>query len=122
MDEAADKIVGKERAPLTAFGPVGIEHKMIDDELGMILEKVTQAGRTLRTFENILLLDLDHGELAALGAELVTPTGELLLSCKQLFSRRQPLSLRHDVRMIHIGLLSSLATRFRLILFALVLL
>ena len=57
-----------------------------------------QAGRTLRTLENILLLDLDHGELAARGAEFVALTGELLLSRAALFALPaiRPVTRRSD--------------------------
>jgi hypothetical protein len=38
MDEAADKIVGKERAPLAAFVSIGIEHEMVDNQLTAVIK------------------------------------------------------------------------------------
>jgi hypothetical protein len=44
---------------------------MVDDELSMIAEEFSKTSFSLRSVENIVLVDLDHGESAPLGVHLL---------------------------------------------------
>jgi len=76
-----------------------------DDELPAPLEQVEQASLAVRTLEDVLLLDPDHRQPAALGVQLVLPPGELLLPGQQLLAGSKPLVSRHDFRKTHCVLL-----------------
>ena len=67
-------------------------HEMVDDELKATFEQVEQTRFSVGTFEDIVLLDPDHRQPAALGVQRVPATGEFLLSwravpCEQRATR-----------------------------------
>ncbi len=76
---------------------------MADDELAPSVEEVEQGGLAVGALEDVLLLDLDHGELAALGDERVAAPGELLLLGEELLAVAQPFVLGCDLWKAHIG-------------------
>src|SRR5580704_16491948 len=78
---------------------------MVDNELAAAVEEIAQIYGTVRAIENVLLLNLDHRQLAALGAERVALTRGLLFLGEQLLARNNPISSRYDTRMIHLDLL-----------------
>ncbi len=75
---------------------------MIDDQLTASVEKISERLLAVRPVENILFVDLDHREFAPRCTERVTLPREFLLAAKQIFASNEPLSPRHDFRMIHL--------------------
>ena len=76
--------------------PARVEHEVVDDELTPALEQVEQPGLTFGAVEDVLLVDLDHRQLAALSVHRVALAGELLLMGQQLLAGHEPLVSRHD--------------------------
>src|SRR6059058_2300017 len=61
----AVKMVSQIRAAFATLFPARAEHEVIDDQLTMTLEEFGQHLFSVRSFEGILLLDLDHREFAS---------------------------------------------------------
>src|SRR6516164_2177042 len=114
MLAGAVDVVGVEGAADAALFPAGAEHEVLDDQLAAPLEKVGEGYLAPRPVEDIGLLDLDPGHLAALPAQFVARPGKLLLLRQQRPARDQPFVLRHDVRMVHAALLCLGLRRTRL--------
>jgi hypothetical protein len=74
---------------------------MIDDQLSASVEQFEQARLVLGTLEDVVLLDPDHRQPAALGGKCVSRPGGLLLLDKQLLASSLPLVSGHDLRKIH---------------------
>jgi hypothetical protein len=83
--------VGQERAGFAALVPVRIEHEVVDQQLTTALEQAGQASLAVRAPEEVFLVNLDHRQLAPLGIERVSLTGEFLLLRQQLPASGQPL-------------------------------
>ena len=64
---------------------------MADDQLAGSLEQVDQGRRAGGALEDVRLVDVDHGETAALRAERVAGAGHLLLLGQQRLAGGQPL-------------------------------
>ena len=62
----------------------------------MTLEQIGQRLFSVRSFEGILLLDLDHRELAPRRTKRIALPSELFFSRQQILPRDQPLSFRYD--------------------------
>ena len=54
----------QERAARAALVPARVEHEVVDDELAAALEQVEQARLAVRALEDVVLVDLDHRQLA----------------------------------------------------------
>jgi hypothetical protein len=65
------QMIGDERAAGAHMVRARRQHEMKDGELAPAAEQVTERACTLRSFEDIRLLDLDPRHLPALGAERV---------------------------------------------------
>jgi hypothetical protein len=76
-----------------------------DDELAAAVEQVQQAGLAVRTVEEVILADLDHGQLAPLDVERVPRPGHRLLLGQQLLASNQPLLAGYHLRKTHLALL-----------------
>jgi hypothetical protein len=74
------------RPPLDAGG----EHEVVEDELAAALEQVEEALGTVRPLEDVVLVDPDHRQPAALGGQRVPRPGGLLLLHEQPFAGNQP--------------------------------
>jgi hypothetical protein len=59
----------------------------------------------VRAVEDVVLLDLDHGQVAALGVERIPLPGQFLLLDEQLLAGGQPLLPGSDPGKAHHGLL-----------------
>src|ERR671916_782839 len=79
LEEAGRELVGPRRAAGAAVLPRRVEHEVVDDELVPPVEQVAQADGALRALQRVVLVDLDHRQLAPFGVERVTPAGQLLL-------------------------------------------
>src|SRR6185312_11831802 len=79
---------------------------MVDDQLETALEHVDEAHGTGGAVEYVVLLDFDHGQVAALGVELIPQPGQVLLLGEQLLAGTQPRLPGSDPGKAHHGLLS----------------
>jgi hypothetical protein len=94
-------VVGLERTAGAARFPIGVKHQMMDDELTASIEQVGERHLALGRVEDIVLLDLDPGQGAPLGAQAVARPHVLLLLDQKRLTRSEPLVLRHDSRDLH---------------------
>jgi hypothetical protein len=103
LDQPGRQLVHAGAAAGAAVLPVRAEHEVADDELAAPVEQVEQGGLAFGALEDVLLLDLDHGELAALGDERVAAAGELLLLGEELLAVAEPFVPGYDVWKAHTG-------------------
>src|SRR5262245_32657011 len=101
VDESLRDLFGAGRAARAAVLPVRIEHEVVDDQLGSALEHVDESRRTVRTVEDVVLLDLDHWQVPALDVERVTTPGHVLLFREQRLAQGQPLAAGSDLGKAH---------------------
>jgi len=81
------------------------EHDVMDDQLAAVTEQPGQRDRSLTAFEQVLLIDPDHGQPAPLGVERVTPAGHFLLLGQQPQPGLEPLLPRYNLGKTHHNLL-----------------
>jgi len=105
LEQPVGDLVGPGRAARTAVLPARVEHEVPDDELAASAEQVEQAGLAVWARKDVVLVDLDHGEPAALGVQRVSPPRELLLLGQKPLAGDQPLVSCHDVGKAHADLL-----------------
>src|SRR5262249_62167118 len=79
-----------ERAALAALLPLRGEHEVVHRQLAPAVEEVGQGLPPLGSVEEVGFLHPQPGERPPLGAQRVTPPGELLLLGEELLARRQP--------------------------------
>ena len=93
------------------MGPrgVGVEHRVIDDQLAASLEEVAERLRPVLALEGVLLLDELPGQIAPLPAQLVAHPGELLLLRQVLLPCLEPLVVFHHLVGCHVILLLKLS-------------
>jgi hypothetical protein len=75
---------------------------VVDDELAPSLEQVEQAGLAFRAVEDVVLVDPDHRQPAALGCQRISRPGGLLLLNEHLVARGLPLGFRNDSWKVHL--------------------
>src|SRR5205823_1574482 len=111
MDGDAVEVVHPERADVAGrvrcpgrMGPggVGVEHRVIDDQLAASFEEVAECLAPVLTLERVWLLDELPGQLAPLPAELVAHPGELLLLRQVSLPRLEPLIVVHRLVGCHV--------------------
>ena len=71
---------------------------MINDQLLPPLEEVGESDLPIRARESIFLIDLDHGEVAELGVELVVGAESGFLFDEEGFAGCEPFGWGHDLR------------------------
>src|SRR2546425_12578456 len=86
---------------MTARG-VGIEHRVIDDQLAASLEDIAERLRPALALEGVLLFDELPGQIAPLPAQLVTHPGELLLLRQMPLPCPEPLVVFHHLVSCHV--------------------
>src|SRR5207237_9876288 len=93
------------------MGPhgVGIEQRVIDNQLAASLEDVAERLRPALALKGVLLVDELPGQLAPLPAQLVTHPSELLLLRQVLLPCREPLVVFHYLVSCHVILLLELS-------------
>src|SRR5438552_15598256 len=89
---------------------LGIEHRVVDDELAPPSEDLAERLPTLFALERVLLLDQLPRQFATLFAQLIAKAGKLLFFGQMLLSGRHPLVVRHYLVSSHLVLLG-LCTR-----------
>src|SRR5689334_5719921 len=95
--------VDPERAALAGGVPFGREHDVLHHELRPALEEISKAKLAVGPFEDIVLADLDPGQLAALFAELFAKARELLLAGHVRLAGLDPFLARYDLVRLHMG-------------------
>jgi hypothetical protein len=70
---------------------------MIDDQLAAPIEEIGEPLFALGAVEDVVLFDLDPGQRAPLGAQLIAPAGEFLFVGEMRFPRSDPFVLGHDL-------------------------
>src|SRR3954453_14661266 len=106
LDERGWELDDAGGAARAAVLPLRIEHEVVDDQLTTPLEQVEEADGAVRPVERVVVLDVDHGEIAPLGVDPVAHTGELLLLGQQRGARREPLLAGGDLGQAHRSLLT----------------
>src|SRR5262249_43799058 len=101
MRESAGDMIGQERATRATFYPSRAEHEMIDDQLAASVEEVGERFLAVRPLEDVLLVDLDPGQFAPLGAHPVAHPGKLFLVGQVEFARLEPFFSRYDFVVLH---------------------
>src|SRR5690349_12546105 len=101
MDDDAVEAVGNVRAMRAARVPARIEHEVIDDELTSVFEEIGQRFLTLRTVEEIFLLDFLPRKLAPLTRDVVLQMREVFFFLQQRDARLEPLLMRDDRMILH---------------------
>ena len=75
VDDVGIEVVGPEGAVLAAFLPVRVEHEVVDDELIPSGEEIAERAASVRTLEDVVLLDaLPRLARRALRTEEIDPT------------------------------------------------
>src|SRR4029450_4547158 len=85
------------RRPGRLPGGLGVEHRVIDDQLAAPLEEIAEGLRPVLALEGVGLLDELPGQLAPLPAELGAHPGELLLLRQVLLPRLEPVVVLHHL-------------------------
>src|SRR2546429_10028228 len=84
---------------------VGVEHRVIDNQLAASLEELAECLRPTLALEGVLLFDELPRQIAPLPAQLVTHPGELLLLRQVPLPRPEPLVVFHHLVSCHVILL-----------------
>jgi hypothetical protein len=91
-------VVGEERAGATAFVPVRVEHKVVDDELSTTFEHVDQAHlAVIRALEFVRLVHQNNRQGTAVLIQGVTSTSDFFLLDQQRSASDQPLLARYNL-------------------------
>src|SRR5580704_10477908 len=101
MHQRAVRMVHVERATGATLLPIRTEHEVIDNELAFAIEEVGECFLATRGIENVVLLDLDPGKLAAFRSQSVTLARQLLLFGEQFLASRKPFLSRHYFRVVN---------------------
>src|SRR6516165_2036093 len=96
MRKHAIKAVADHRAARASFIPFRAEHEMIDDELAAAVKQIRKGFPAVGRVKDVVLLDLDPGQLAAFGGYGVAHMRVGLFLCEKFLSLRKPLRLRND--------------------------
>src|SRR5258705_2641525 len=86
------------------MGPrgVGVEHRVIDNQLASSFEDVAERLRPVLALEGVLLFDELPGQIAPLPTQLVTHPSELLLLRQVLLACLEPLVVFHHLVSCHL--------------------
>jgi len=103
VNESALGMIGLERTARAALALIPQPHEMVNDQLGVAAKQLCQRLLSLSRVEDVLLLDLDPGQSAALGAHQIAHTGERLLVLQMRFARSQPFITGYDLVRLHDG-------------------
>src|SRR5262245_55248339 len=91
-------LIGEQRAAGASLFPLGAEHEVIDDELAASVEQIGERhAAAVGGFEDVVLLDLDPGQRAALFRQAVALARPGLLLGEKRAARLEPLLLRDNV-------------------------
>src|SRR5438067_12412650 len=93
-------LVDEHRAAVTADVLIRPEHEVIEEQLPAALEEVEQRRLSVRTVEDVALVDPDHRQPATLRRDRVSGARGLLFLRKQRISRGLPLRGGHDWRKV----------------------
>ncbi len=94
-------LVDEHRAPVAAFVLIRPEHEVIEEQLPAPLEQVEQPSLAVRPVEDVVLLDLEPRQPAALGGERVSCPGDFLFLGKERLTGCLPLRRGDDRWKVH---------------------
>src|SRR5262249_49253685 len=103
MRDRAVKAIGDHRATGTAFIPFRAEHEVVDDELAATTEKIGEGFLAGGRIEDVVLLDLEPRELAALPGDVVAQASQFLFFGEKFFARGHPFGGRDDFVVLQRG-------------------
>src|SRR6516162_10845232 len=69
-------VVGNEGTRFASFGPFGIEHEVVSDELAFAVEELRQSFLSTGSVERVFLFNFFPGEIPAPPTQFVTETAE----------------------------------------------
>jgi hypothetical protein len=78
-------------AALASTLSVRAKHEVVHDQLVFVTEQVPEGDRSVGSVELVVLVDVDHGELANLGGEGVLGAGKLLFLVEESLTGGEPL-------------------------------
>src|SRR5437667_9313140 len=90
------EMIGEQRAARAALLPSRPEHKVVHDQLALTAKEAGQGFLSAGAVEDVFLLHLDPGKLAAFCTERVPLACEVLLLGQQILAGLDPLSSRYD--------------------------
>jgi hypothetical protein len=97
VDDHRTAVAARRRPAVNSGG----KHEVVQDELASAIEEIQQARLAVRAVEDVVLVDLNHGQPTALGGQGVTRPGGLLFPGEQVLADCLPLGWRNDRRKIH---------------------
>ena len=101
IEEPVREFLRARRAARATVVPLRVEHEVVDDQLRTPVEHVDEADLPVRAVEHVVLLDLDHGQLASLDVERVACLGHGLFLGQELLAGGQPFVSGGDLRKAH---------------------
>ena len=96
MPIGAIEMIGQIGAAFATLLPAWTEHEMINDQLTAAVEQIGQCFFAIRALEHVLLVDLDHWQLAPRCAQRISLAREFLFQSQQIFPRHEPFLFRYD--------------------------
>src|SRR5258708_1826759 len=91
-------MIGEQRTTGAALNPVRTEHEVVDEQLAAAGEEIGERFFPVRAVENVGLLDFFPGKFAALLAEFVAESCELLFLFQECASGCHPVVVWYDFR------------------------
>ena len=91
LEEPVGQLVGAGGAARAAVLPLGVEHEVVDDQLRTAFEDAGERHLPVRAVEDVVLLDLDHRQIATFDVEGVAGTCQLFLLLQELEARGAPI-------------------------------
>src|SRR2546429_9842611 len=101
MRSDAVEVVGPEGAAAAADLPVRTVHEVVDDELAALAEEIREHFLAILALEDVFLLDPLPRQVAALTAELITTTGELIFRGEKKRVGGDPVLVTHVSLFVH---------------------
>jgi hypothetical protein len=83
--------VGDRRTARAGFVPIGVEHKVVDEELRAPSEQVDERGFAAFDVKGVFLVEAHPGQLPPLTGQLVVQAGQLLFGLQQIQPGSEPL-------------------------------
>jgi hypothetical protein len=92
MPVCAIKMIRQIRATLTALLPIGAKHKVINNQLAAVVEKVGERFLAVRSVEDVLLFHFNPWQLSSMATHFVTQPRQLFFPGQQVLACDEPLS------------------------------
>ena len=96
MQVRALQMIGEVAAAVAAGLGTGRQHEMIDEELAVAAEQISEGHASVRSLERVVVVDPDPGQLPPLVAQGVELVGHGALPGEQGLAGGEPLGARND--------------------------